>query len=62
MSKPLRLWPGVAIAALIIAIGYVVPMVVPDQAILILLAPRSSFSGGCSSAARAGTSVSVRSS
>jgi outer membrane protein assembly factor BamB len=39
MSKPLRLWPGVAIAALIIAIGYVVPMVVPDQAILILFAP-----------------------
>jgi hypothetical protein len=38
-QKPLRLWPGIAIASLIIAIGYVTPLVVPDQAMLMFLAP-----------------------
>jgi len=37
--KPLRLWPGITIATLMIAIGYVTPMVVPDQAVMMLLAP-----------------------
>jgi outer membrane protein assembly factor BamB len=39
MTKPLRLWPGLAIVALIVAIGYVTPIVVPDQVILMFIAP-----------------------
>jgi outer membrane protein assembly factor BamB len=39
LRKPLRLWPGIAIAALIVAIGYVMPIVVPDQAVLLFLGP-----------------------
>jgi outer membrane protein assembly factor BamB len=37
--KPFRLWPGVVIAALMIAIGYVSPFVLPDQMILFFFAP-----------------------
>jgi outer membrane protein assembly factor BamB len=39
MQKPLRLWPGIVIAALIVAIGYVTPIVLPDQATLMFFAP-----------------------
>jgi len=39
MNKPLRLWPGIAIAALIIVVGYVVPIIVPNQGVLMMLAP-----------------------
>jgi hypothetical protein len=39
MTKPLRLWPGLALAALIIIVGYAVPIVVPGQAILMMLGP-----------------------
>jgi outer membrane protein assembly factor BamB len=39
MNKPLRLWPGIALAALSIVVGYVVPLVVPGQAILMMLGP-----------------------
>src|SRR5579872_2127975 len=37
--KPLRLWPGVVISSLMIAIGYLMPLVVPDQAVLMFMAP-----------------------
>src|SRR5215467_12624154 len=37
--KPLRLWPGIALAALSIVVGYVVPVVVPGQAMLMMLGP-----------------------
>jgi outer membrane protein assembly factor BamB len=39
MTKPLRVWPGIIIAALVVAIGYVTPIVAPGQGMLILLAP-----------------------
>ncbi len=39
MTKPLRVWPGIVIAALIVAIGYVTPIVAPGQATLMFLAP-----------------------
>src|SRR6516162_5243791 len=37
--KPLRLWPGIVLAALSLAVGYVVPIVVPGQAVLMMLGP-----------------------
>ena len=39
MNAPLRLWPGIVLAALTITVGYVVPMIVPDQAVLMMLGP-----------------------
>lgn len=39
MKKPLRLWPGCVIAALIVVLGYVTPIVLPSQAILMFFAP-----------------------
>ena len=58
LRKPLRLWPGVAGAVLLVIVGYVVPIVVPAYAGLAMIsgAARSfSFCGGCSSVVRAGT-------
>ena len=31
-ERPLRLWPGVAAAALLVLVGYVVPILVPEYA------------------------------
>ena len=64
--KPLRLWPGVAAAVLLVLFGYVIPIFVPrfaglGDALGVRAARSSSSCGGCSSAARAGTSAWARS-
>ncbi len=37
--RPLRLWPGITILALIAAVGYVTPILVPQQAVLMFFVP-----------------------
>ena len=60
VTKPLRLWPGIVVAALMILIGIIVPLAVTDGTMFAVmggvLGGLLIFSGGRSSVVRAGPS------